>query len=380
MSELFQDVLAALPDAQRQRLAGAALAPIDARTLRADALTQLAGAPFFARMLATRAQRETALEAFASMPLPESIALQLAAQRTLYPEAHEHAVMAGLVAGALWMNVERTATRYDIGMLVAAGVLHDLSMLSVDPALHDPAQPPLDEHARAQLLAHPQATARLLEPHHVYPSELVRAITEHHERIDGSGYPRGIAGEALSPWGRVLSITEVVSAMFGSSREHPELRLSTLLRMNPGRYDPVLVETVSGWLAPALEAEASAFAAADDPLVQLRALHAALDAAPRPDGLGPRGAALFDDFHARLAGLQRALADAGVDAAQIGWLDGGPADARLRAELVLIAREASWQLRMLAQQLRRRLGAAPVPAPLRAWFERVEALVAAEGG
>lgn len=145
-------------------------------------------------------------------------------------------------------------------------------MLAADPALHDPAQPPLGDAARAQLLAHSQASARLLEPHHVYPRELVRAITEHHERLDGSGYPRGLDGEAISAWGRVLSITEVVSAM-------------------------------------------------------------------------------FDDFHARLGGWQRSLADAGTDAAQLGWLAAAAPDARLRAELVLIGREASW-------------------------FDRVEALVA----
>lgn len=376
MSELPPEVLAALPASARQRLAGAALSPLDARALRADALTQLAGAPYFARMLATRAQRETVLEAFASMPLPEAIGAQLAAQRLLYPDAHEHAVMSGLVAGALWMHVERSAARYDIGMLVAAGVLHDLAMLSADPSLHDPAQPPLGADARAQLLAHSQATARLLEPHHVYPRELVRAVTEHHERLDGSGYPRGIGADAISPWGRVLSITEVVSAMFGGGREHPELRLSTLLRMNPGRYDATMVEAVTGWLEPALDAEATAFAAADDPIAQLHALHAALDTAPRPDGLGPRGAAMFEDFHARLASLQRSLADAGVDALQIGWFEGAPPDARLRAELVLIAREAGWQLRMLAQQLRRRLGSAPVPGSLQAWFERADALAA----
>lgn len=117
------EVLAALPDAARQRLAAVAPAPFGARELRADALSQIAGTPFVARMLATRFQRETVLEAFAAMPLPAPVAAQLAAQRALYPDAYEHAVQSGLVAGALWLAVEPSATRYDVGMLVAAGVL-----------------------------------------------------------------------------------------------------------------------------------------------------------------------------------------------------------------------------------------------------------------
>ena len=47
-----------------------------------------------------------------------------------------------------------------------------------------------------------------------YPKEAVRAVLEHHELLDGSGYPRGLVGDAISPLGRLLSLAEVVTAMF----------------------------------------------------------------------------------------------------------------------------------------------------------------------
>ena len=70
-----------------------------------------------------------------------------------------------------------------------------------------------------------------------YSKEIVRAIVEHHERLDGSGYPRGLAGDALSPLGRVLALAEVVTAMFDGDAPLPEQRVSLLLRINPRRYD-----------------------------------------------------------------------------------------------------------------------------------------------
>jgi HD-GYP domain-containing protein (c-di-GMP phosphodiesterase class II) len=38
-------------------------------------------------------------------------------------------------------------------------------------------------------------------------------VRQHHERLDGSGYPQGLAGEAILPEARVLAVADVVEAM-----------------------------------------------------------------------------------------------------------------------------------------------------------------------
>jgi len=45
------------------------------------------------------------------------------------------------------------------------------------------------------------------------PRTIARAILEHHERLDGSGYPLGLKSDEISIGGKILAVAEVVSAM-----------------------------------------------------------------------------------------------------------------------------------------------------------------------
>jgi len=63
-----------------------------------------------------------------------------------------------------------------------------------------------------------------------------RAVAEHHERLDGSGYPHARHGDSLSPQGRLLAVTEGVLGALRSSHDHL-LHASVALRAVPGEFD-----------------------------------------------------------------------------------------------------------------------------------------------
>jgi HD-GYP domain-containing protein (c-di-GMP phosphodiesterase class II) len=77
-------------------------------------------------------------------------------------------------------------------LLRRAGWIHDLGRLGVTNAIWDSAQP-LTDSEREQIRLHPYLTERMLaySPH---LSDIGRLAALHHERLDGSGYPRGIEG------------------------------------------------------------------------------------------------------------------------------------------------------------------------------------------
>ena len=52
----------------------------------------------------------------------------------------------------------------------------------------------------------------MLKPHG-FPFPLPEAIYQHHERLDGKGYPRGLSGDSIIPEARVLAISDVLEAM-----------------------------------------------------------------------------------------------------------------------------------------------------------------------
>lgn len=323
--------------------------------------------PLFGAMLASARLREILTEELELVPLPQALAFQLTLLRESRPEAWLHALRSAVTAA--WLGHRQGGARHDLRMLAAAGLVHDLGMLHLDPVLSQP-EIELSGEQRRQLYSHPLVTVMLLERHHEYPRELLRAVLEHHEALDGSGYPRNVSEANLSPWGRILGLTELVTAM-------PVERLSLALRLNRQRYDAALLREVMA-LLPAAKAAPPA-PPVHDPVRELQAIEALLAGWPAevppgtPDGRSDVVAAI----HAQAAQVRRHMAEAGASASQLAML--GTLDDELRAELDLIVREMAWQLRTVTRQTRRRwhvIDAAPRPAWLDQWLEQAETLCA----
>jgi HD-GYP domain-containing protein (c-di-GMP phosphodiesterase class II) len=97
------------------------------------------------------------------------------------------------------------------GVLRRSGLLHDLGRVSVENGIWDKPGPlTTAEWERVRL--HPYYTERILS--RCGPlAPVVEAASSHHERLDGSGYHRALAGEALSHEGRILAAADVLAAL-----------------------------------------------------------------------------------------------------------------------------------------------------------------------
>jgi hypothetical protein len=321
----------------------------------------------FGAMLATGRLREILIEELELVPLPDALAFQLTLLRESRPEAWLHALRSAITAA--WLGHRQGGARHDLRMLATAGLVHDLGMLHLDPVLSQP-EIELSGEQRRQLYSHPLVTVMLLERHHEYPRELLRAVLEHHEALDGSGYPRNVSEANLSPWGRILGLTEPVTAM-------PVERLSLALRLNRQRYDPELLREVMA-LLPAVKAAPPA-PPVHDPVRELQAIETLLAGWPAavPPGTPDGRPEVIAAIHAQAAQVRRHMAEAGASASQLAMLV--DVDEGLRAELDLIVREMAWQLRTVTRQARRRWrgsDAEPRPAWLTEWLDEAEALCA----
>lgn len=354
---------------------------VGAALLQATAEALIDSGDFFAAMAPPGRVRRMMLEAVGAIPLPRPIAFQLTLLREGRADLFDHSTRAMLLCGHLVAAVG--APLHDITMAAAAGLLHDLGMLNIDPALLAPGQV-LNGDERRPLYAHPLTSSMLVQRFHAYPREVGRAVLEHHERLDGSGYPRGLVGDALSPLGRVLSLAELVTALYDGRRRYPEQRVSLALRMNAGRYDAGLVRSIHQLLRTLPPPVHDAAVQIDAVLQRLRrladlalrwdelatALHGAADA--------PR-AAMLQAVDAQVRSLQRMLANAGVTPAQLDLL--GPADRKdpsLGVELWALEQELQWHLRTIGNQLQRRWrGAGParqLPGALTEWLAELRTL------
>ncbi len=109
-----------------------------------------------------------------------------------------------------------------------AGLLHDLGKISV-PAdiLAKPGR--LTDIEFALIKNHPRAAYEILKKIESF-TEIAKIVLQHHERMNGSGYPFGLCGEEIVPEARILAVSDVVEAMSSHRPYRPALGLDKALQ------------------------------------------------------------------------------------------------------------------------------------------------------
>jgi len=155
--------------------------------------------------------------------------------RDPYTAGHERRVaeLAGAIAGRLGWGPGRVAA------LRTAALVHDIGKIAV-PAeiLSRPARLTDTEFSLVQ--SHPQAAVDILVEI-AFGTPIMETVLQHHERLDGSGYPGGISGAEILPEARLLAVADVFEAMTTHRPYRPALSVeeaATELREGAGaRYD-----------------------------------------------------------------------------------------------------------------------------------------------
>jgi putative nucleotidyltransferase with HDIG domain len=128
--------------------------------------------------------------------------------------------------------------------LYIAGIIHDIGKINVPTEiLSKPGR--LSEIEFSLIKTHPQVGSDILKEMEL-PGEVSSIVLQHHERMDGSGYPSGLSGEAILLEARILAVADVVEAMASHRPYRPALGLDKALEeitKNKGKlYDPEVVD------------------------------------------------------------------------------------------------------------------------------------------
>ena len=131
-------------------------------------------------------------------------------------------------------SVERVALFHDIGKL--HGALTDI--------FHEPSK--LTPEERRAVMTHPQRGAEVLAPLGAFYPELPKGVAAHHERWDGSGYPRGLKAKKIPLEARIVSIADSFDAITHRRRySHARSLNEAVEAIRQGRgtqFDPDLVD------------------------------------------------------------------------------------------------------------------------------------------
>ena len=177
------------------------------------------------------------------LPIHSVAQLLLTASESSRPETFGHAVQAMALSGALMLQHGGGTAELRLAML--CGLLHDLGEMYIDPRYGEAdADRALDFQSYQQLVVHPHVGYLLIAQLTNYPATVARAIAEHHERLDGSGYPHSLQRDDMSPLGRLLAVME---GALGVLRIAPAnlARVSVALRVVPGEFELGWVGAIS---------------------------------------------------------------------------------------------------------------------------------------
>ena len=145
---------------------------------------------------------------------------------------------------AMSAGAEMGLSAHDIKGLRLAGFVHDVGKIAVPAELL--AKPTrLTEAEMALIRVHAQAGYDVLK-NVDFPWPIADVILQHHERLDGTGYPRGLIGDAIRLEARIMMVADVVESMSSHRPYRPglgiEAALAEIAQHSGARYDPVVVD------------------------------------------------------------------------------------------------------------------------------------------
>ncbi len=160
--------------------------------------------------------------------------------RDPYTAGHERRV--GLVASAIGQELGWSEER--CGQLELLGLVHDIGKIAIpSEILTKPGR--LSPLEMEMMKGHPQAGYDILKDV-PFPMPVAEIIRQHHERVDGSGYPRGLKGDEILPEAQVLAVADVLESMASHRPYRPAVGLDAALaevESNKSRlYAPEVVE------------------------------------------------------------------------------------------------------------------------------------------
>jgi HD-GYP domain-containing protein (c-di-GMP phosphodiesterase class II) len=161
-------------------------------------------------------------------------------KRDPYTSGHQHRVaeLARAIGAELGLSEDQLEGLY------IASAIHDIGKISL-PAeiLSKPAQ--LSEIEMSLVQAHAQAGYDILKSVE-FPWPVADIVLQHHERMNGSGYPHGLSGDAILPEARIVGVADVVETMSSHRPYRPSMGLDKALEEIIAQkgilYDPPAVD------------------------------------------------------------------------------------------------------------------------------------------
>ena len=134
----------------------------------------------------------------------------------------------------------------EMANLGRAALVHDVGLAEMSSALVAKDPRALNDVEWAEVMAHPERGLSMLQESGWEDATCLDVCAHHHERCDGSGYPRGLFREQIPIAARIVAIADTFDELTSSRRDRPEMSgfqaLWTMKRELRGQFDEEMVD------------------------------------------------------------------------------------------------------------------------------------------
>lgn len=352
-------------------------------SLVADAIRMLDEDQMLGRMAEAITDKSLLRNGLSRIYLNGTLAFKLTLAREERPQLYKHGIRVALIS--LYLGSCIHLKPEELISLAAAAVFHDLGELHIDAALFDPDHQ-LTIAERRHIFSHPIITYLILKEFPEYRSHICNAVLNHHERLDGSGYPRNLDADKIDTLSQILAVAEVAGSLCEPGRQANACsRVEVILKLNAGQFRKDLVGYLTRVfmkddLPNGLEIRAllDKVHAELDVLLKVlaswKAIYSAYDSTQSHEGM------VYTQ--ARLDSVEQGLFDIGLNSVEPNALTKGiEDDPNSLIELEHLVNETTWQLRGIINEIRRRWpelesDSDPATLALREWTHKTEKLLA----
>lgn len=193
-------------------------------------------------------QTDDTAESHASDFFDPALALFTAVRQVADEALHEHENKVGMIAGLLAAGLGMPAKECE--RIAKASALHDIGKFAIPKHILGK-QGPLDAEEIKAVQQHAENGAAILMRSGLAADDLsVVVARHHHERFDGTGYPHGLAGQAIPLAARITAVADVYDALratrpYKDPIDHEtacEMILNGSGRTDPRHFDPEILK------------------------------------------------------------------------------------------------------------------------------------------
>lgn len=285
--------------------------------------------------------------------------LMLSIQQATRPKLFARSVLCGALTTAVLLR--QRAPLLELHKALKAGLLHDCGEMYARSDLPDLILGPGQERW-SEFVAHAEIGGALIECFTDCPASIGLAVRQHHERLDGSGYPDGLTSAQMSPLARVVSVAETICGLQDAADNHAA-RAKLALSIVAGEFDSQVVNKLFTPQAAKLASAVSMPAEFDLSVALARAkllsrcldtAHQAIASSAQAHPQNEQVLAVLEVAHTRLGKLRTSWTGTGLGEYFFGktvLTGSSEGDEELFFDLDVVPQELRWRMRSLARTI-----------------------------